>query len=172
MSGDGEGDLLWFDSLGTPECKAGDKYGDPCEETSSWKGVAEAGGVSCLILSATCETTREAVGAAADTAELSGRVTMELKRRRCLSNMSFLGLCGLGTQGNEAGKDVSVGNGLGTTGKGTGEEPSLGNTLEWWEEGLVGFEFGAVPLFSPAVFPSPVRDWKVMSEGRRSSSEE
>ena len=38
-----------------------------------------------------------------------GRGTMELRRRRCLSNISFLGLCGLDTCNNGAGEDAPEG---------------------------------------------------------------
>lgn len=58
------------------------------------------GGVLCLVLGTVCVTTREVVGVAAVVGEVAkpiGRGTMELRRRRCLSNMSFFGRRGLGT---------------------------------------------------------------------------
>ena len=115
------------------------------------------GRVPCLVLGMVCVTTREVVGVAVvgEAAEPIGRGTMELRRRRCLSSMSFLGLSGLGTCCDAE----------------TGEEASQGGGgLDMREGGLEGFEADALLFLSP-VPPPPPRGLKVMSEGKSSSEE-
>ena len=125
--------------------------------------MAEMGGASSLTWAMVCVTTSEevafvpAVVVVTGTAEPDRRVAMELRRRRCLSNMSFLGLCGLGT--------------CTVCGLGTSTPPWTGDDAP--EGGLEGVWPGRFDLEEGVFFLSPPPDLclKVISE-RKSSSDE